>query len=115
MVSGLKLSEAAVKRISDAGARAVRERPKGTSELHAVVAACVASATREVLSLISKELDTLKTRTPMVFRGAYMPDEHYQVGDVCQRSGAIHICMAGTYDAPGSSASWRKIGVCKDQ
>ena len=110
----MKLTKEATQRIANATARAVRDRPAGTSELSAVVASAVGATAREILDLVSKEIDPLKGRKAMTFRGAYDPGEHYQAGDVTQRSGAAWVCMVSTYDAPGSSLHWRKFAVSKD-
>ena len=88
----IKLSKEATARITDAFARGSAGRPANVAG-QAGTAAAIGAAINEVLSVVSKEMDALKGRKAMTFRGAYDPGEHYQAGDVTQRSGAAWVCM----------------------
>lgn len=44
------------------------------------------------------------------FKGGWRADEHYQRGDVVQRSNVTYVCIKATDQRPSESDHWRAIG-----
>lgn len=103
-----------MQRIADATARAVRDRPAGTTELSAVVASAVGAATREVLAAVDVELKTMDARIKAIegrgikYTGTFQRAMIYQRGDVVTHDGSAWIALSdSTRATPGDDASWQ--------